>query len=71
MDTQMKDTITMMVYGVMYSQAIRGGTCVNCKGKATWTTDVGEAEYKISGICEPCFKKSFHKGETFQPGEKE
>ncbi len=61
-----KDNMARSLYGTTAAEAIDKGICIQC-GEAALekcTTDAGRREYKISGLCEPCFD-----GITAEPGD--
>jgi len=45
------------IYGITAKDARTQGLCVQCKEPAIpkCYSDAGRREYKISGLCEPCF----------------
>ena len=45
------------LYGITKERAHQLHVCVNCKKEATWYSPAGAKEYRISGLCEPCFDK--------------
>jgi len=45
------------LYGMTRAEAITEGICIDCKKTATWYSPAGAKEYRISGLCEPCFDK--------------
>jgi len=49
--------LTQALYGMTTAEAWQKSICIDCKLSATWYSDAGEAEYRISGLCEPCFDK--------------
>ena len=40
-------------FGATYPDSV----CIDCKKEATWYSPTGAKEYRISGLCEPCFDK--------------
>ena len=49
--------LAQALYGMTKEEALHKGVCISCKLLATWYSGAGEAEYRISGLCEPCFDK--------------
>jgi hypothetical protein len=58
-----KNELSKNIYGMSKSEAIAKNICVSCKQPPTFYSDAGKAEYKISGLCEPCWDKIFSEGE--------
>lgn len=50
-----KDALAEAIFGTRTSDAIDAGRCVRCKRPPTFTTEAGRREYRITGLCEPCF----------------
>ena len=46
-------------FGMTREEAWKDGLCVECKKPATFYSDAGRAEYKLSAMCEPCFDEMF------------
>ena len=58
MNNNLKNQLDMMalsIHGITKNDAISMGLCINCKQIPTFYTDLGRKEYRISGMCEPCF----------------
>lgn len=46
-------------FGITREEAWEQGICVECKQPPRFHSEAGKREYKISGICEPCFDEMF------------
>jgi hypothetical protein len=55
----LKDHMSICLYGMTTREAIDKGICLECKEPAIpkCYSDAGRREYHISGLCEPCFDK--------------
>ena len=56
----------MKVFAGRVKLAQARGVCVICEEPATWYSEAGRREYRISGTCESCFDKMF--GEPEEEG---
>lgn len=45
------------LYGITIERAHQLHVCIDCKKEATWYSPAGAKEYRISGLCEPCFDR--------------
>lgn len=54
---EFKDGFARHLYGMTSAEAIEKGICIHCKELAVPRCYSGDGllEYKISGLCEPCF----------------
>lgn len=54
---QMKNNMTLDLYGQTKDQAVASGNCIQCKEPAIpkCYSAAGRAEFYISGLCEECF----------------
>ena len=52
---QFKDGLASSCFGMTVAEAHEQGICIDCKKPPTFYSDAGRAEYKITGLCEPCF----------------
>ncbi len=52
-----KDNVARDLYGMTAAEAIDKGVCIQCGEEALpkCYSEAGRKEYKISGLCEPCF----------------
>ncbi|KKN66726.1 hypothetical protein LCGC14_0468370 [marine sediment metagenome] len=52
-----KDNLARNLYGITAMEAVDKGVCIQCKEEALpkCYSEAGRKEYKISGLCEPCF----------------
>lgn len=76
---ELKEKLTMQVYGMTKEEAHDKGICISCK-KLVWEGDVStptpsmfpdEAsmnEYVISGLCGPCFDQILEKAKMIGLG---
>jgi len=55
--SELKNDISRQAYGMIPAEAIAKGICISCHKPPTFSTEAGRREYKISGMCEPCFDK--------------
>ena len=46
-------------FGMTRAEAWKDGLCVECKKPATFYSEAGRKEYKLSAMCEPCFDAMF------------
>ncbi len=55
----LKNNLSILVFGITTEQAIAQGICIDCKEPALQkcTTELGRKEYGISGLCEPCWDR--------------
>jgi len=53
------DEMSKVLYGIAKTDARNQGICVMCKEQALpkCITQEGRDEYRISGLCEPCWDK--------------
>jgi hypothetical protein len=49
------DALARSEFGITKSQAHTRGVCIKCHKPPVFFTPSGRAEYRISGLCEPCF----------------
>lgn len=47
--------IAKEVHGFTVPEAHERGICVRCHTPPTFYSEAGRHEYRISGLCEPCF----------------
>ena len=54
---EMKDAMSMDLFGMTKDEAVSMGICVNCKEEALpkCYSEAGRKEFRISGMCERCF----------------
>ena len=52
-----KDNVARSLYDMTTAEAIDKGVCIQCKEPALEKcySEAGRKEYKMSGLCEPCF----------------
>lgn len=50
-----QDDLAREAHGMTKAEAHAAGVCINCRKPPTYTTPDGPGEYRISGLCEPCF----------------
>lgn len=56
MDLQdFKDDLAREAHGMTVADAHAKGVCINCGKPPTFYSEDGRGEYRISGLCEPCF----------------
>jgi hypothetical protein len=58
-----KDNISREVHGISIKEAIENGICISCKRPPIFYSEAGRKEYRITGLCEPCFDKICEEGE--------
>lgn len=76
----LQDMVSMSAYGMTKEQAHEQGICIDCKkpvrdasgefNKEMFPTEPAEKEYRISGLCDPCFDKIFEEGNFAEMGMK-
>jgi hypothetical protein len=54
---QFKDETSRRAYGMTAREAIEQKICISCKKPPTFTSEAGFREYRITGLCEPCFDR--------------
>jgi len=54
----LRDQLAVEAHGMTIDQAHAAGICLSCKQPPAFKTDLGRDEYRISGLCEACFKAS-------------
>jgi len=52
---KLQDMFSERLFGMSKDEAIKKGICIECKQPATFYSDAGKREYKLSGLCEHCF----------------
>ena len=50
-------------FGMTREEAWEKGVCVECKKPPTFYSEAGRNEYRLSGMCEPCFDDMFKEEE--------
>jgi hypothetical protein len=56
---KLKDELSIIATGMTKSEATEQGICIKCKKPPTFSTEAGQREYGISGMCEPCWDELF------------
>ena len=51
----LKKSLAMEIFDMTKEEAISKNICINCKQPPVFNTLLGQKEYQISGLCEPCF----------------
>lgn len=51
----LKENLAKSIYGITPTEAKAKNICIRCKKSPTFSTEIGKNEYRISGLCEPCF----------------
>jgi hypothetical protein len=54
-----KDELSVAATGITKADAHKQGICIKCKQPPTFSTEAGQREYGISGMCEPCWDELF------------
>lgn len=54
-----KDNVSREAHGITKAEAHVKSVCINCKKPPRFKTCEGEAEYRISGMCEDCWDELF------------
>lgn len=51
------DNLSADIFGIRRAESIGMGICINCRepALAMCHSSAGEREFKVSGLCEPCF----------------
>ena len=52
-----KDGVSRSIYGMTAREAQQQGICISCRRIPDFSTtsEAGQREYWITGLCEPCF----------------
>ena len=50
-----KDAAARAAHGMTVAEAHAAGVCLRCRKPPTFYSEAGRREYRISGLCEPCF----------------
>jgi hypothetical protein len=64
-----KDFVSKEANDMTAAEAWAKGLCVHCHKPPTFYSDEGKAEYKISGLCEPCFDEACAEPPMLSPEE--
>ena len=58
---QFKDNLAKGLHGMTVSEGVGKGICIECRqpALANCYSDAGRKEFRISGLCEKCFDKTF------------
>lgn len=56
---QFKADTALRVHGMTKAEAVRQHICIDCKQPPVLRNDAEHREYQITGLCGPCFDKTF------------
>ena len=57
--SMVKDRLSLEIYGMKRSDALKQGVCVACHEPPQFHSEAGRREYPISGLCEVCWDELF------------